>query len=119
MPHHASMKTGKSEASSNIAITILNTRTTRTDVSQGRSALPNSAQATHDIAPIHRLMATWIRIFQGKLAIAAYAVMVPITITQPLTLTHWKIAAPQNVMGPRALSWPDAPGPDIAITAAR
>ena len=32
--------------------------------------------------------------------------MVPITITQPLTLIHWNIAAPQKVIGPRRLSCP-------------
>ena len=44
--------------------------------------------------------------------------MVPITITQPLTLIHWNIAAPQNVIGPRRLSCADT-GPDSAIAAAR
>ena len=43
--------------------------------------------------------------------------MVPITITQPLTLTHWNMAAPQNVIGPRPLSWSGATGSDSAITA--
>ena len=45
--------------------------------------------------------------------------MVPITITQPLTLIHWNIAAPQNVIGPRRLSCSGVTGPDIAIAAAR
>ena len=45
--------------------------------------------------------------------------MVPITITQPLTLIHWNIAAPQKVIGPRPSSSPGLAGPDIAITAAR
>ena len=45
--------------------------------------------------------------------------MVPITITQPLALTHWNMAAPQNVIGPRRLSCSAETGPDIAIAAAR
>ena len=45
--------------------------------------------------------------------------MVPITITQPLALTHWNMAAPQKVIGPRPLSWSGSTGSDIAIMAAR
>ena len=45
--------------------------------------------------------------------------MVPITITHPLTLIHWNTAAPQKVIGPRALSCADGAAPDIAIAAAR
>ena len=45
--------------------------------------------------------------------------MVPITMTQPLALTHWNMAAPQKVIGPRRLSCSGVTGSDIAITAAR
>src|SRR5260370_38611561 len=100
-------------------MTMLNARTARGEVRTGRNALPNSAQATVDNVPITRLIAVCMTIFQGKLAIAAYAVMVPITITHPLTLIHWKTAAPQNVIGPRRLSCPDGAAPDIAIAADR
>ncbi len=41
--------------------------------------------------------------------------MVPITITQPLTLTHWNIAAPQKVIGPRAVR----PRPALAARTSR
>ena len=44
----------------------------------------------------------------------------PITMTQPLALTHWNMAAPQNVIGrPRALSCSAERGSDNAIWAAR
>src|SRR4051812_28204354 len=69
--HHASTKTGQSEASSKSAITTLKARTAMGEVRIGRSAVPNNAQAVHDTAPSIRLRVTWIAIFQGKLAIAA------------------------------------------------
>ena len=39
------------------------------EVSIGRSALPNIAQAEQDNAPSNRLSMTWMVMFQGKLAI--------------------------------------------------
>src|SRR3954451_1889953 len=99
-------------------MTMLKARTAAGEVSSGRNALPNSAQAEQASTPSSKQSATWMTIFQGKLAIAAYAVVLAITITQPLTLIHWNIAAPQTVIGPRRLSCAD-PGPDIAIAAAR
>ena len=41
--------------------------------------------------------------------------MVPITMTQPLTLTHWNSTAPQNVIGRRPSACPGAIGSDMAI----
>src|SRR6185437_2019628 len=91
LPHHASMKTGMSEASSRIAMMRLKVRTILREDNNGRSALPNIAHVRQEKVPRIRPMATWIAIFQGKAAIAAYAVMVEITITQPLALIHWNI----------------------------
>ena len=51
-------------------MTILKARTAFREVSNGRNALPNRAQAEHDTAPNNRLSATWIVMFQGKTAMA-------------------------------------------------
>src|SRR5689334_14649348 len=68
---HASMKTGIREASSSSAITMLKIRTARSEVRNGRSALPNSVQIEVDTVPSPNASTTWIAIFQGKRAIAA------------------------------------------------
>src|ERR1700744_1430070 len=70
-PPHASRRTGMSEASSRIAMTMLKARTAIGEVSTGRSALPNSVQIEVETMPMARLSAVWIAIFQGKVAIAA------------------------------------------------
>src|ERR1700759_5344231 len=48
---HASTKTGTSEPSSRIAITMWKIRPARREESSGRSALPNMAQAVQDTSP--------------------------------------------------------------------
>ncbi|MDR3663116.1 MAG: hypothetical protein P4L86_22495 [Mycobacterium sp.] len=45
--------------------------------------------------------------------------MVPIAITQPLTLTHWNSAAPKNVSGRPAAAVFAAPGFASAMASAR
>src|SRR5580704_9980585 len=97
---------------------MLKARTARSEVSHGRKAVPNKVQVVIEATPIAKKIRTWSTMLSGKLAIAAQAVMVPITAIQPLTFTHWNIAAPQKVIGPRPVS-PGLGGPDIAIITAR